>query len=898
MNPYQQIGKPIAGGMGQVFHMYHKIWRIEVAMKQPRFAGAPAAQREKFRAECLRWIGLGMHPNIVQCYSVQTVDGVLSAVSEWMNGGDLDAWIKAQPRKAPAWTQETASAGSETQFWQAAAADGLGTPWLRTRLDMAMQSAEGLRYAHAQGMLHLDVKPGNMMRSDSGAVKINDFGISALRNEQQQERAFTPRYCAPEQKTGGKLGKYTDIYCWAVSMLHLFTGECGWMDGTVAGLACEDYLAQAPMVLPGGLQRLLKNCLQQAPAARPQSFEDVIAKLKDVWRDAFNAAYRPAVDASDVQLPDALNNLALNYLEMGFSDKAEKLWTQILTRNPNHPEAFYNYHLYRNRVKGEDRLLFDELDHLGGEMQERLRRRMEWHYSTGAFSDASYYHGELKPFTEYRKIPDEEWIQIDRRFDTLMPAASGIKLTDPFFDAFNICKEKHHRFLGFGPTFRALPDGDFVLGSEAGACILAQNGDVKWKVGGTVHAVDPNGKYLAVGYRANARMHHPWRVDVYSLQTKCREAQIDGTMDDLNALRMTFANGLTRLTVTAGHKDRTKEHHYSVTGRRLPAPSLYEEADRFPAGPGCSLSYNGVTLKCWDDRTGKTIWEAAGRMGKPMGWLNIHGSPHLLYESDRDEFGLCRVPAQGNGNTAGVGRWKLPEPVCGAVFRVCAVLPDQSGMAVLSGDGEACRLITVKLPDLSLPEPIYQYCRFRKTEQLPQDRAAFETLVRTLDDCLSRTVLTKADTAAIRTALTDLRETRWDHETYLRYTARAAQRMTAEKVFIGNEIITADPPPQLRTLRKPGMMSDAACGETADKRYCYALEAEAHHYLWKHVPQWNLSVAPADKASIGEKWVTMPKPLAIGMTEDLQYLVMKTRNAGGAAEYRRYPLEWIFDLSY
>ncbi len=900
MNPYQQIGKPIPGGMGQVFHLYHKIWRIEVAMKQPKFTGAQAGrQQEKFRAECLRWIELGMHPNIVQCYSVQTVDGVLSAVSEWMNGGDLDGWIKAQPLKKSAAAQENLTPGSETGFWQAAAADGYGTPWLRTRLDMAMQSAAGLQYAHARGMLHLDVKPGNMMRSDSGALKINDFGISALLNEQQKERAFTPRYCAPEQKNGSKLGKYTDIYGWAVSMLHLFTGVCGWMDGTVAGMACGDYLAQAPMALPSGLTTLLQDCLQQNPASRPQSFEEVIARLKAIWRDAFNAPYRAAVDASEAQLPDALNNQALNYLEMGFPDKAETLWQQILARHPNHPEAFYNYHLYRNRVKGEKRVLFDELDHLGGMQQERLRRQLEWHYSIGAFSDASYYHGELKPFTQYSKTPDEEWAQIDRKFDALIPNVSGTKLTDPFFDAFNICKEKHHRFLSFGPVFRALPGGNFVLGSEAGACILAQNGEVKWTTGGTVHAVDPNDEYLAVGCRANARINHPWQVDIYSLQTWRKQAQIDGTMDDLKELRMTSVGGLTRLTVITGHKDRTKEQYYSITGRKLSAPSAYEEAARFPAEPGYSLSYNGVMLKCWDNGSKKLVWESTSRgMGAHIGWLNINGCPHLLYESGQDGFGLCRVSAHCNGNTSGVGRWNLPEPICGAMTRVCTALPDNTGFAILSSDGQTCRLITVTLPDLSLPDPLYQYCRFRKTEQLPQDRAAFEAIVHTLDDCLSRAVPTKADTEAIRTALADLRETRWDHETYLRYTARAAQRMTAEKVFIGNEIITADPPAQLRTLRKPGLMSDAAYGETTDKRYGYALEAEAHYYLWKHTPHWKLSVAPAEKADIGEKWVTLPKPQAIGITEDLRYLVLKTRGTNGGTEYRRYPLEWIFHLVY
>ena len=900
MNPYEQIGKPIAGGMGQVFHLYHKIWRIEVAMKQPKFSGAGAQkQQEKFRAECLRWIELGMHPNIVQCYSVQTVNGILSAVSEWMNGGDLDVWIKAQPLKKPAAMQETQLPGSETQFWQAAAADGYGTPWLRTRLDMAIQSAEGLRYAHAQGMLHLDVKPGNMMRSESGAVKINDFGISALTNAQQKERAFTPRYCAPEQKNGGKLGKYTDIYGWAVSMLHLFTGVCGWLDGIVAGLACEDYLAQAPMALPGGLKQLLKHCLQQDPVTRPQSFETVIEKLKEIWRDAFNAAYRPAVDASDVQLPDARNNQALNYLEMGFPDKAEHLWKQILAKQPNHPEAYFNYHLYRNRVKGEDRLLFDELDNLGGTREERLRRRMEWYYSTGAYGAAVFFHEEMKPYMAFSKIPDAEWAQLDQRFNAMELSWRTVELKDSFFDSFNICKEKYHRLLGFGTLFRALPDGDLVLGSEAGACILTPDGVVKWKTGGTVHAADPNGKYLAVGYCANGKKHTPWRVEIYHLPSRSKQAQIDGNMDALKELRLTVADALTRLTVVTRHKDRTKEQYYSVTGRKLSAPSLYADADRFPAEPGYSLSYERCYLHCWDDRNGKPVWAVRDPtfgndcMADAIGWLNIHGRPHILYHNQQGHLGLNRISAFNNGDSVKIGLWPLPETK-GTIEQRYAALPDQPGLAILTSDGQSCRMTIVTLPDLSLPEPIYQYCRFRKTEQLPQDRAAFEAAVRRLNDLLNRAVLTQTDTKAVSDALTDLRETRWDHETYLRYTARAARRLTAEKVLIGNEIIPAKPPEQMHT-RRLLPLSVHGQGTTPDKQYIYTLYGEDRGDLADRIPVWTMEIHAGENNVIGGKDVTLPKPQAFGITDDLQYLVLKIRTADGGAEYRLYPLEWIFD---
>ena len=78
------------GGMGQVQHIYHNYWRKDAAMKQPleRFVNTKAG-RDCFFNECERWVSLGVHPNIVQCYFVCDMKGIPTVMMEWMEKGSL-----------------------------------------------------------------------------------------------------------------------------------------------------------------------------------------------------------------------------------------------------------------------------------------------------------------------------------------------------------------------------------------------------------------------------------------------------------------------------------------------------------------------------------------------------------------------------------------------------------------------------------------------------------------------------------------------------------------------------------------------------------------------------------------------------------------------------------------
>lgn len=88
LDNYNVIGDPLKGGMGQVQHLYHRDWKLDVAYKQP-LSDLLQTEEDKavFYEECERWISLGIHPNIVQCYFFGEENQTPGAFMEWMEQG-------------------------------------------------------------------------------------------------------------------------------------------------------------------------------------------------------------------------------------------------------------------------------------------------------------------------------------------------------------------------------------------------------------------------------------------------------------------------------------------------------------------------------------------------------------------------------------------------------------------------------------------------------------------------------------------------------------------------------------------------------------------------------------------------------------------------------------------
>jgi len=339
---YRIESDPKIGGMGRVFRVHHTRWNVDLAMKQPRLElFQTERQKEAFIHECDAWINLGLHPHIVSCYYVREIGGVPSIFAEWMEGGNLKEYIRSG----------TLYEGGEREA-------------LKRILDISIQFARGLHYAHEQGLIHQDVKPDNLLLTADGAAKVADFGIANAKAKiadfstnsfvggtmVAQGNAYTPAYCSPEQKSGIELTRRTDIWSWAVSVLEMFMGDRLWQDGTVAGRACKDYFGMERITIPKSLRDLLLWCFRENEVHRPHDFGVIESELLKIYSTEIGYTYPRPVSKAASLTADSLNNHALSYLDLGNPVKAEKCWDEALKINSNSAICQYNYgvHLWKS----------------------------------------------------------------------------------------------------------------------------------------------------------------------------------------------------------------------------------------------------------------------------------------------------------------------------------------------------------------------------------------------------------------------------------------------------------------------------------------------------------------------------------------------------------------------
>lgn len=341
---YRVLDEPIGGAMGRVFRVRHLEWDVDLAMKQPgeRALGI-AAYKTCFTNECEAWIDLGLHEHIVSCYYVRDIDGVPSVFAEWMEGGNL--------------RQLLASGALNRER---------GKESLLRILDIAIQVARGLGYAHERGLIHQDVKPDNILLTADGTVKMTDFGISGICVRPDSSAADpnapvrtgglrcksapgTPAYCSSEQKRGGDATIWTDLWSFAVTLMELLLNDLAWRDGEVAGLSSERYLAAAGDFAPEELKSLLARCFSADEAQRPQGFAEVERRLIEIYSAQNGQAYPRARPGNPAAGTDALNNRALSFLDLDRPDQAEKCWQAALREHPLHMPSVYNRTMLRWR---------------------------------------------------------------------------------------------------------------------------------------------------------------------------------------------------------------------------------------------------------------------------------------------------------------------------------------------------------------------------------------------------------------------------------------------------------------------------------------------------------------------------------------------------------------------
>ena len=340
------------GGMGLVYRVYHRGWNTDLAVKSPRVAYFQSkAQKANFTRECETWIKLGLHPHIVSCYYVRNLGEIPRVFAEYVEGGSLREWIDSRKLY-----------------------EGGPQEALKRILDIALQMARGLHYAHEQGVIHQDVKPANVMMLSDGTTKVTDFGLAKARAATWDTAAgdeprsilassagMTPAYCSPEQaeiaamrRSGQpeeripKLTQRTDIWSWGVSVLEMF--YCGPpcpAGGQAAGEVLEAFLSTPPDVgaLPAmsrEMAKLMRACFERNPESRPKSFGVLADRLREIYRKQTGEDYARAEPSAMELRADGLNNRAVSLLDLDREDEGLEVFEQAMKIEPGHLESIYN----------------------------------------------------------------------------------------------------------------------------------------------------------------------------------------------------------------------------------------------------------------------------------------------------------------------------------------------------------------------------------------------------------------------------------------------------------------------------------------------------------------------------------------------------------------------------
>lgn len=336
------------GGLGRVFRLYHKQWGLDLAAKVPLLSEYDDILYQNVVREAQTWIHLGIHPNVASCYFVKKFNGIPVIFMDYVDDGSLSDYI------------------SSGRLYQSGKEQAL-----RRILDIAIQFAWGLYHAHLHRVVHKDVKPGNVLLSKDGSVKVTDFGISAITGEYTLYSgafALSAAYCSPEQasleerRLEGNLSGETaeislqsDMWGWALSVLEMFVGERTWSVGQAAGYVLHDYLNSKDRrehipEMPEALAAILKRCFMMRPEDRFADMRELSLSLMMIYGRITGSEYpRKEPEAVDY-ISDSLNNRASSQMEIGNVREAMQLWEEALQIDANHPESLYNYNMLRWRA--------------------------------------------------------------------------------------------------------------------------------------------------------------------------------------------------------------------------------------------------------------------------------------------------------------------------------------------------------------------------------------------------------------------------------------------------------------------------------------------------------------------------------------------------------------------
>ena len=254
------------GGKKKVYLVHDTFLDRDVAFALIKTERLDDASRTRFTREARAMGRLGDHPNIMTIYDIGDYEGQPYIVIPVMHGGDVEGLIdKAPEHRLP----------------------------VEQAVGIAKAICRGLQYAHGKGIIHRDIKPGNVWLSADGTVKIGDFGLALAvdlsRLTEEGMIVGTAFYMPPEQAMGCEVTPKSDLYSLGIMLYEMVTGRPPFVGDTSVAVITQHIDTSLPISptwhradLPPGLEALIMQLLEKDPEKRPVSAADVLRSLETI----------------------------------------------------------------------------------------------------------------------------------------------------------------------------------------------------------------------------------------------------------------------------------------------------------------------------------------------------------------------------------------------------------------------------------------------------------------------------------------------------------------------------------------------------------------------------------------------------------------------------------------